>query len=65
MAMGATRIGVATGWPSTLVAVDTADTFRSIFGRNRMRSQATTASAADSPSLAPELKYSLTSGGST
>src|SRR5215469_18867001 len=55
IAIGAIRIGVVTGWPSTLVAVETADTLRSILGRNRIRSQAATASAADSPSLAPEL----------
>src|SRR5215469_17690995 len=64
MAIGAIRIGVATCWPSTLVAVETAETFRSTLGRNRIRSQAATASAAETPSLAPELMYSLTSGDS-
>ena len=63
-ATGATRIGIATGSPSTVVLVVTSETSTSTRGRSRQRANAATFSRSVRSSPAPPAKYPCAPGSS-
>ena len=62
IAVGATRIGVATGVPSTVVDRSTVETSRSTWGRSVHRRQASTFSRRVTPAPLPRARYSQREG---